>query len=119
MELGDKVKSVTDKLGIKQCGNCKKRQTTLNQISRRGFVGGSVFALALIKNGILKAAWQAAGTPLPIDESDVAGFIRTANNVQGSEAAAHEGRYTDRITEIGPKDPGDLPPTAIPAPKDA
>jgi len=30
--LGDTVKKVTDKLGIKQCGGCKKRQETLNRL---------------------------------------------------------------------------------------
>lgn len=30
--LGDTVKKVTQKLGIKQCGGCKKRQATLNKL---------------------------------------------------------------------------------------
>ncbi len=30
--LGDAIKAVTDILGIKQCGGCKKRQETLNKI---------------------------------------------------------------------------------------
>jgi hypothetical protein len=29
--LGDLIKKGTDKLGIKQCGGCKKRQEWLNQ----------------------------------------------------------------------------------------
>jgi len=29
--LGDSIKKVTDKLGIKQCGGCKRRQATLNK----------------------------------------------------------------------------------------
>jgi hypothetical protein len=30
--LGDTIKKVTDKLGIKQCGKCKKRQEKLNKM---------------------------------------------------------------------------------------
>lgn len=30
--LGDTIKKVTDKLGIKQCGKCKKRQAKLNKM---------------------------------------------------------------------------------------
>ena len=30
--LGDSIKKVTDKLGIKQCGGCKKRQDKLNRL---------------------------------------------------------------------------------------
>ena len=30
--LGDTVKKITNRLGIKQCGKCKKRQLTLNQV---------------------------------------------------------------------------------------
>lgn len=30
--LGDTVKKVTDKLGIKQCGGCKRRQEKLNRL---------------------------------------------------------------------------------------
>jgi hypothetical protein len=30
--LGDTVKKVTEKLGIKQCGGCKKRQEKLNRL---------------------------------------------------------------------------------------
>ena len=30
--LGDTVKKITDKMGIKQCGGCKKRQKKLNRL---------------------------------------------------------------------------------------
>ena len=30
--FGDTIKKVTDKLGIKQCGGCKKRQKKLNRL---------------------------------------------------------------------------------------
>lgn len=30
--VGDTIKKVTDKLGIKQCGGCKRRQALLNQM---------------------------------------------------------------------------------------
>ena len=30
--LGDTIKKVTDKLGISQCGGCKKRQEKLNRL---------------------------------------------------------------------------------------
>lgn len=29
--LGDSIKKVTDTLGIKQCGGCKRRQALLNK----------------------------------------------------------------------------------------
>ena len=32
MGLGDTIKKVTDKMGIKQCGGCKKRQAALNKL---------------------------------------------------------------------------------------
>jgi len=32
MCLGDTIKKVTDKMGIKQCGGCKKRQAALNKL---------------------------------------------------------------------------------------
>ena len=30
--LGDTIKKVTGKMGIKQCGGCKKRQAALNKL---------------------------------------------------------------------------------------
>lgn len=30
--LGDTIKKVTDKMGIKPCGGCKKRQDQLNKL---------------------------------------------------------------------------------------
>jgi hypothetical protein len=30
--LGDTVKKITQKLGIKQCGGCQKRQASLNKL---------------------------------------------------------------------------------------
>lgn len=30
--LGDSIKKITNKLGIKQCGACKKRQAKLNRL---------------------------------------------------------------------------------------
>ena len=32
LKLGDKIASVTDALGIPQCGGCKKRQNYLNNM---------------------------------------------------------------------------------------
>jgi len=32
MKIGDKVKKVTDALGIPQCGGCKERQAALNRL---------------------------------------------------------------------------------------
>lgn len=36
IKLGDGVKAVTDKLGIRQCGGCAKRQEILNRIKFKG-----------------------------------------------------------------------------------
>ena len=30
--LGDTIKKITNKMGIKQCGGCKKRQAALNKL---------------------------------------------------------------------------------------
>jgi hypothetical protein len=30
--LGDTIKRITEKIGIKQCGGCKKRQDALNRL---------------------------------------------------------------------------------------
>jgi len=30
--LGDTIKKITEKAGIKQCGGCKKRQAKLNRL---------------------------------------------------------------------------------------
>ena len=30
--LGDSIKKITDRMGIKQCGKCKQRQEFLNRI---------------------------------------------------------------------------------------
>ena len=35
--LGDVVHEVTQKLGIKECGKCKRRREMLNQFSQRFF----------------------------------------------------------------------------------
>lgn len=34
MRLGDKVKSLTDALGIQQCEECRKRQEWLNSLGK-------------------------------------------------------------------------------------
>jgi hypothetical protein len=67
MELEDKIANAIDSTAkaagveLKPCGACKERQETLNRISRRGFVGGTTAALALVKNKALFAAWQGLG----------------------------------------------------------
>jgi hypothetical protein len=35
MKLGDKVKSLTDLLGIPQCGGCERRQQWLNDLGKQ------------------------------------------------------------------------------------
>lgn len=97
MELGDAVEKITKAAGMKPCGGCKERQAKLNDISRRGFVGGAVFAFLLAKNAVLKAAWRAVGAELPqLDWSDVGGFIRTANTMQ-HKAYLETGAHLDKI----------------------
>jgi hypothetical protein len=80
--LGDKVKRVTDAVGIKQCGGCRSRQETLNVISRRGLIGGTLAAIFLAKNSILKAAWKVTGSIPPADYLAALGFVRTCNTAQ-------------------------------------
>lgn len=78
MELGDKVKSLTESLGIKQCAECKERQNTLNQISRRGIIGGGLLAAFLAKNFVLSKAWVVFGAQIPLTAADIMGFLRLA-----------------------------------------
>jgi hypothetical protein len=39
MHLGDAVKKVTEKCGIRPCPGCEKRAGALNRLGRRGFIG--------------------------------------------------------------------------------
>src|ERR1700690_29040 len=55
MELGDKVKAVTDAVGIKQCVGCVRRQEALNRLSRRGFLGNMSAFGAMLKMRLLCA----------------------------------------------------------------
>jgi hypothetical protein len=98
--LGDKVEAVTKKLGIESCSGCKRRKSMLNEISRRGFVGGSLLALFLAKNTILKAAYQVTNTPIPLTLNDMEGFIGQFNVAavtsflnSGGDWNAHTGTY--------------------------
>jgi hypothetical protein len=79
MELGDTIKAVTDKMGIKRCEKCKERQAILNCISRRGFIGGAVLTAFLVKNFVLTKAWAAAGVPIPLTPVDIRAFMCLAN----------------------------------------
>jgi hypothetical protein len=89
MELGDKLARAIDitakavSIELKPCAACKERQETLNRISRRGFVGGTVAALPLVKNKALFAAWQGFGVTPPVDYLTALPILRTANTVQG------------------------------------
>jgi hypothetical protein len=79
MELGDAIKDITQKMGVKQCVKCKQRQTFLNCISRRGFIGGSMLAAFLVKNFVVTKAWAAAGAAVPLTALDILAFMRLAN----------------------------------------
>ena len=79
MEFGDTMKTITDKMDIEQCGKCKERQTMLNCISRRGFVGGAVLTAFLGQNFVLGKVWAAAGVPVPLTPVDVRAFMCLAN----------------------------------------
>ena len=88
MELEDKIANAIDSTAkaagveLKPCGACKERQETLNRISRRGFVGGTTAALALVKNKALFAAWQGLGLTPRVDYLTALPLLRTANLVQ-------------------------------------
>ena len=90
MLLGDRIKSLTDKMGIKQCGGCTGRQVTLNIISRRGLIGGSVAALFLAKNTLLSAVWQLAGQTVAVENAVALGFVRQVNTAAYALTAASE-----------------------------
>jgi hypothetical protein len=95
MELGDTIKAITDRIGIEQCGKCKERQTMLNCISRRGFVGGAVLTAFLAKNFVLTKVWAAAGAPVPLTPLDIRAFMSLAN----TEMLANyfrDGKHMDR-----------------------
>jgi hypothetical protein len=95
MKLGDAVESATNAIHIKPCAKCKQRKDLLNAISRRGFVGGALFAAFLAKNAVLKTAWTAFGADIPLDLDSVLGFIRTANTTQRHNYHEH-GTHLDK-----------------------
>lgn len=100
--LGTKIAKFTKKLGVKPCAGCKKRARLLDELSRRGFIGGSVAAFLLLKNATLRSAWQAAGATIPTSVAEAMGFLRMAGTVQRhwyAENGTHIGQ-DDMFVEI-------------------
>jgi hypothetical protein len=84
MELGDKVKAVTEAVGVKQCSECKKRQNLLNIWSRRGFIGGSTAALSYLTLVVKLKAQSVFVLP---DNSSAVQLLRAVSTIQ---TAAHD-----------------------------
>lgn len=98
MELGDWVKSFTDKVGIKQCEGCRNRQKLLNQMSRRGFIGGTTFAAGY---AMLSTKRLVAQTVLRPDELPALSLCRAINTVQAQYAEEHDRKYADKAGVMG------------------
>jgi hypothetical protein len=82
MLLGTLIKRITSGVGIPTCAGCEKRREKLDAWSRRGFIGSGLFAALVVKNEVLRASWKVVGAEIPLNNSDVLGFLRTANMVQ-------------------------------------
>jgi len=74
--LGDVIAKATEAFGVKPCGRCKRRAEALNEIGRRGLIKGSILALFMMKESVLRAAWQAAGGDTTLHPHYVIGFVR-------------------------------------------
>ena len=95
MELGDAIKDVTHRMGIKQRVKCKQGRPILNCISRRGFIGGSMLAAFLVKNFVVTKAWAAAGAAVPLTALDILAFMRLANTEMLADYFRN-GKHMDR-----------------------
>ncbi len=94
MELGDKIKQVTDAVGIKQCSGCTERQSFLNQVGRRGFIGALAFAVVSFKN------WQAITNRTDATPNQAMLFARSL--VTNALVLREElGRYPSKVELLG------------------
>jgi hypothetical protein len=97
MKLGDKVAEVTEALGVKPCEGCKKRQETLNTISRRGIIGGGLLSLLLFKDGSVRFGWKVSAQDPPVTPILASTFMSMGINAQ-LQRADKTGYYVDRDT---------------------
>lgn len=67
--MGDRIRRVTERLGIEECDGCKHRQELLNNATRRGFLGG-LASLTLAARSLFGASATL---------SEVIAFVRQLN----------------------------------------
>jgi hypothetical protein len=61
-QLGTRLsEAITALTGKEPCEGCKRRAALLNEVGRRGFLRGGLFAAFLAKNTMLKGLWHLAG----------------------------------------------------------
>jgi len=77
MQLGDKIKKVTEAVGLEPCEGCKKRAEVLNAWSRRGFMGSLALGLFIFRDKTLLNAWRLLGMEPPIGAMSAIGFMRS------------------------------------------
>src|SRR5260221_11867345 len=91
MLLGDRIKKFTEALGFQPCGSCQKRAATLNDWSRRSFIGRAVTAMVAVPLSKMTAAL----TPVN-PEQDVVDLMRLLNTIQfGLTIKHHDHEHPD------------------------
>ena len=82
-ELGTRVsEAITALTGKEPCEGCKRRAVLLNEVGRRGFIRGGMFAAFLVKNTMVKGLWYLAGVSPPVGTAEALGFVRQFNTFQ-------------------------------------
>lgn len=82
-QLGTRLSDViTGLTGKEPCEGCKRRAALLNEVGRRGFLRGALFAASLAKNTTLKGIWYLAGASTPVGMLEALAFIRQSNTLQ-------------------------------------
>jgi hypothetical protein len=98
MEVGDKVAKVADALAIPKCEGCKKRQRFLNEMGRRGFIGGMSFAAGY---AMLSAKMAVARTLAGPDENFALFLCRAINSIEVAWYNEHNQQWGDKTAIIG------------------
>jgi hypothetical protein len=95
MELGDAVKKLTEKCGVKPCTGCEKRARALNRFGRRGFIGN----LALLAIAGRSFGRSVLGMP---EQATVAEAILYVRRLNAAEVRFNtiNGRYTESVAEL-------------------
>jgi hypothetical protein len=95
MQLGDAVKKLTEKCGVKPCPGCEKRVRALNRFGRRGFIGN----LALLALADRSFGRSLSGMP---EQATVAEAILYVRRLNASEVRFNtiNGRFSESVAEL-------------------